>query len=717
MLYTALLFALAVVATYPLLFHAADQLSGFYDQLDSSWRIWASLYHLPHDPLNLFQAPIFYPYHNTLLFDELIFGEALLAAPVMLLTDNAFLSFNLVVIATFVIAGWGAYLLAFHVTAHRPAAIAAGLLYSFSAYHFTHIGHIGLGNIGYLPLLLLALDKLLRSGGKSVGWAVALAALIAMQALSAEYYFFYMILMLGLYLLYAITRSETRGFFTRRFIVRLLATVLAGLLPALPFYLTYMQVQNAYRFRVPDQDVYMLSANLRSLFAAPSSAPWLHSFLHSFDGTYFSNYEIGIFPGFAPLLLAAVGGGLWLRRRYSTGRFYVPFFLLLGSVSLVLSLGPYLQLDYNYVPNSMTGLPLPYLLLYRFVPGFSALHGVARITVLASLALSMLGAFAVAGIGDLLSPYHNPAKPQAQPAELKVGITTRYALKGLPLLMVGFALFEQFSPPTELVPAPLGSAVPAVYRWLAAAPPGAVLELPLEYTDKSVVAQVRGLKNAEMLNQYQYFTSVHHHPIVNGPGGSLNPSGYEKLIQDLPGNFPSGEMMDMMRGLGVRYTIFHLTKMGAKQREHLFRQRRRLASLLIWRAGFDVVGKSLTEETSQGRTKGDLVYEIMPIPTSVLGLRDYVPPGSHVYFSDYNDKGRTGYMGVAEYVLAEAGCAIYGYSMANFGVSVQGPLTNKKYDYIVLYKDERPTAFPTAHRIWGNDTITLYRLDPFPQTR
>ncbi len=698
LLYTILLLGLAALATYPLLFYASDHLGSLYDQFDSVWRIWASLYHLPHDPLHLFQAPIFYPYPNSLLFDELIFGEALLAAPFALITGNLILSFNIVTLLTFVIAGWGGYLLAHHLTGSRVAAMVAGLLYSFSAYHFAHWGQIGLANIGYLPLLLLALDKLLRSGGRSIGWAVALVVLIALQALSAQYYFFYMIIMLGLYLLYALLHRETRQYFTTLFGVRLVVAGLAGIIPALPFYLTYLKIQNTYQFSVPTEQVYMLSANLKSLFAAPSSAPWLHSLLLRFEGNHYTAYEVSIFPGIIPILLALIGVIWWLGHRRAGGNFYVPFLLILGFSSVILALGPYLQLNYSDVAGSRTAVPLPYLLLYRFVPGFTGMHAVARISLLGTLALSMLAAYGVAVIAAWFSRKQSASNdaPPLQPSRP----LARYALTLLPVLLVGFALFEQIGLPRDVTAVPAPS---AAYRWLAAAPPGPALELP-------TVIFRQGLNNAVMLNRYQYFTSYHRHPIVNGPASSLNPGGYENLVADFPAQFPSLETIDFLRGLAVRYVIFHLDDMSAKQRDRLFRQHQRLAVAWGWRAGFDSAGHTLNETASQGRSSGDLVYEILPVGDSVLHLSGLAPAGSRIYFSDTNDKTYNGYMGVAEYVMGGAGSAIYGYSKSNFGVQVLPPLANNKYDYALLYTGEPTTAFPTATRVWGNASITLYRL-------
>ncbi len=697
LLYTLLLLALAALATYPLLFYASDHLGSLYDQFDSVWRIWASLYHLPNAPLHLFQAPIFHPYPDSLLFDELIFGEALLAAPFALLTGNLILSFNIVTLLTFVIAGWGGYLLAHHLTGSCVAAMVAGLLYSFSAYHFAHLGQIGLSNIGYLPLLLLALDKLLRSGGRSIGWALAFAALIAMQALSAQYYFFYMIIMLGLYLLYALLRHETRQYFTPLFGLRLVTAGLVGLLPALPFYITYLKVQNMYSFKVPDEQVYMLSANLKSLFAAPSSAPWLHNLLQRFESSHYTAYEASIFPGIIPMLLALLGVIWWLGHRRAGGNFYVPFLLILGFSGVILAFGPYLQLDYSDVAGSRTALPLPYLLLYRFVPGFTGMHAVARIALLGTLALSMLAAYGVAGLFSWFNrrPSASDDAPVLQPARP----LARYALVLLPTLLIGFALFEQIGLPREVTAVPTPS---AVYRWLAGAPPGPALELP-------TVLFRRGLENAVMLNRYQYFTAYHQHPIVNGPASSLNPSGYENLVADFPAQFPSIETIDMLRGLGVRYAVFHLDDMSAKQRDRLFRQSQRLAAAWGWRAGFDSQGNALTERASQGRSSGDLVYEIAPVSDSILQLRGFAT-SNRVYFSDTDDKTRNGYMGVAEYVMAGSGCTIYGYSTSNFGVTVLPPLPVNNYDYAVLYTGEPTTAFPTATRVWGNASLTLYRL-------
>ena len=65
--------------------------------------------------------------------------------------------------------------------------------------------------------------------------------------------------------------------------------------------------------------------------------------------------------------------------------------------SVVLSLGPYLQITYaanDYDPNAVQRIiPLPYLLLYDWVPGFQSMRVTTRIGVLTTLALAVLAGF------------------------------------------------------------------------------------------------------------------------------------------------------------------------------------------------------------------------------------------------------------------------------------------------------------------------------------
>jgi hypothetical protein len=99
---------------------------------------------------------------------------------------------------------------------------------------------------------------------------------------------------------------------------------------------------------------------------------------------------------------------------------------------------------------------------------------------------------------------------------------------------------------------PVGTAVPAVYRWLAAQPPGQpVLELPIGLANKTVWAQ-----QAEMM----YYATYHWQPIVNGTGG-FAPPGYDHDAA-LYNSFPATATLRLLRTCHVRYVIVHRSWIG-----------------------------------------------------------------------------------------------------------------------------------------------------------
>ncbi len=66
---------------------------------------------LATDPLGIFDTNILYPFKGTLAFDEISFTEAVLVAPIYWLSGNPVLSHNLLLLASFALSGYGAWLL------------------------------------------------------------------------------------------------------------------------------------------------------------------------------------------------------------------------------------------------------------------------------------------------------------------------------------------------------------------------------------------------------------------------------------------------------------------------------------------------------------------------------------------------------------------------------------------------------------------------------
>src|SRR5438067_243046 len=176
---------LAIIATWPMF----PQLGGFVmDKGDPLYSVWAMAWQahaLVTDPLRMFDANIMYPFRGTLAFDELSFTEAVMAAPVYLLTGNPVLSHNLILFLSFPISGYGTWLLLRSLTGSGWAALIGGSFCEFSLSRLVHLPHMTLISTEWMPFLLLVSYKLLWT--KRWKWAWALAALFAVQALSGHY--------------------------------------------------------------------------------------------------------------------------------------------------------------------------------------------------------------------------------------------------------------------------------------------------------------------------------------------------------------------------------------------------------------------------------------------------------------------------------------------------------------------------------------------------
>jgi hypothetical protein len=301
-----------------------------------------------------------------------------------------------------------------------------------------------------------------------------------------------------------------------------LVTAVSCALVLLPFFAPYFRVEHA------------LGAS-RGLAQTVYFAADLRDFLHSVDRSVlygWTGHVLGVRPTDALQYLwpgaVALGLALWgLASGRHTGR-PLPApqraYAVLLVVAAVLCLGPFLK-----VWGIQTGIPLPYRLLYG-LPGFAGLRDPARFGAIYTLCLSVLAAY---GVARLLR--RRPRRSTLVASVLCAAVLAESWIRPLPVAAV-----------------PVGTGVPAVYRWLAAQPPGQpVLELPIGLANKTVWAQ-----QAEMM----YDATYHWQPIVNGTGG-FAPPGYDHDAA-LYNSFPAPAALRLLHARRVRYVIVHRSWIG-----------------------------------------------------------------------------------------------------------------------------------------------------------
>jgi hypothetical protein len=661
---------LTVLFTWPIATRLTDHIPDYGDPVDSAWRLGWGQEQLLRDPLAIFDANIFYPYARSYLFDELILGIALITLPLRLVTDNPILIYNLAVLSSFVLSALAMYALARRLRCPPVAAFAAGLIYAFAPLHMAHLTHLGLLSGQYFPLAILLLDRIFDpdpAATTPARWrdAVLLALVLALQALSAQYYAFYLIFVVGGFVGLRVVQGAAR----RRLPppaawARLaVAGALAGL-AVVPFFLGYRQVQGDYTVeRSIAQNAYY-SANLASFFTADGqNLLWgtLTAPLRAF-GRY--TFERNMFPGLLALGLALVGALTSWRRPLAQ------YLIGLGLGAAILALGPNLYLTADN--KSLVFDRMPYGFLYYRLPGFDSMRVPARIGILYALSVAGLAALGLTWLLGRAAAWRPALAPQ----------TRRRLAAGLAALVIAGIGVESLNRPFRPVPLATREAAPPVYRWLAAQPSAPMIEVPFVIPDHPD-------RHGMLGDLYQFYSLYHGQPVVNG-SANVVPKGYKALYYELrEGVTPRA--VTILQGLGVAHLVVHYDELDG-------------AAAGRTRALLDGGTPGISVAASFG---GDVVYRLAP-NDRLAELRSRIPPDATIYLSRGEDP--TGaYGGMLARVLAPN--PIYTRVRVEFGRDYAGtPDQAARYDYAILYGYEDPASagFAGARVVWEDEVVRVY---------
>lgn len=568
-----LFLALSVAMLYPLSFQLATHARDAGDPLLNTWILAWVTRTLFLDPINLYHGNIFYPFPYSLTFSEILVGSLPITAPVIWLTGNPLLAHNILMLLSFALSGLGAYLLTDYLTRSRAAGIVAGVIYAFAPYRFAQLGHVQILTAQGFPFAILFCFLILRRRSWIAFFGFASA--FVLQALSSFYYGLFLAVAMAIFALYVALFE--RGEVTRALIVRSAITCTAIAVVILPFALSYFKSQQFYGFTRALVEVQDLSASLTDYLVAPPSNLLYGTLTAPLTSQSKWPGEHYLFTGVVPVALAVTGLFVWRGRarqdrwphcRVAACRSQA-FFLLLGGLSIILSFGPELRFG-----DGPTRVPLPYLILYHFVPGFKGLRVPARFDVLVMLALAVLAGY---GIARLVGYWQRCGAGGARQAGVAAAASA--------VILVEFA-----SLPVRAVPVETGDQVPAVYRWLAGQP----IEIP--------VMELPADDPADNF-WYEYFSVYHWRRIVNGHSGFVPEDFW--ITVDQTRDFPSKGAIDRLRFIGVGLVIVHADRYAPDRAADVLAGAAQSPDLeLIRQFGEDSVYRVLPPSRALSRTAG-----------------------------------------------------------------------------------------------------------------
>lgn len=509
--------------TFPLAIKAGSGIYGYYDSLFNTWILSWDIHKFETGLSNFFDANIYYPHERTLTYSEHLIGAAILALPVMLISKNPALTHNIMLFSSFALSGFFMYLLAYYLTGNRFASFLAGIIFAFTPYRFVHIYHLQLEITQWIPLTILFLHKFMdRLDYKNL---LLFSLFFLLNFLSCGYYALFLSVFIGLFIILFLFH---RRLYLRRdvwFKFGLFAIISA--VAILPIFYPYIVTKRVMGFTRDYGEIlnYSYSADVLSYLSEPFSfQPW----------SAVTHGEKNLFLGIMPLLLGAMGFYSAFKKKdiligkkgyYDVLIFYAGMLVL----AFIFSLGPVIKLNGKEI---VTG---PYLLLFKYIPGFDGLRVPARFAIFVVFSLSLFAAFGV--------------------KYMMLKLKGNYGRIGLISVLTAIILIEYNSfsaaKPT-LDPIETGDKIPAVYKWLAKQEGDfGIIELP---AGEPVLP-------GDLI--YIYFSIYHWKGLVNGYSGYFPPA--YNLIKEAVKGFPDAASKGLLEDIGVRYVILHGKRYDAER--------------------------------------------------------------------------------------------------------------------------------------------------------
>jgi len=496
------------------------------DTLLNAWALAWVAHQAVTDPLHLFDANIFHPEKRTLALSEHLAPQAAMVAPLLWAGASPVLAHNIALLLGFTLTGWAMCHLVVRWTGSWPAGLVAGSLAAFNAHTLTRLAHLQAQHLEFLPLALIAFDRLLErgtlrpveeSGEAPVAHAAADEHVVgtplaggARDALTTGAWFAVQGLTSGYFLVFSavsmVAASVARvpewlGRRARSMVpLLLLAAVTAGVL-LLPFMLPYRFVREEYQLVRSLREVTVFSAVPTDYLATGARIHW------PWAGGYFRGD--GLFPGVVALLAAgtALITGLAFRDRRAR------MWLAIGIATCCLSFGT------NFAP---------YGWLFRHVPLFDAIRAPIRFGQFTLLSVAALAGFGVAWV---LARISSP----------RVRATAAIAL-------VAAVHVEAWRAP--LVYSEYRGEV-RILRRLAAQPGAVVAYFPFF----SLPGQI-GLNGRHMLS-----STLNWKPMLNGYSGHMPASFYRNAAGVR--TFPLPESIEYLRSAGVTHVVVDTNELSA----------------------------------------------------------------------------------------------------------------------------------------------------------
>jgi hypothetical protein len=468
------------------------------DQLWQASVLDAQLSALLTNPASYLKANFFFGSGNALYGSDLWIGLLALFAPIRLITGNTILAFNLTWHLALVLNAVLMYLAIFRLTHSRWAAIVAGTIFGFGALQINYAQmHFNYAGSWWIPLTFLFSVQFSRTHRWSdFSLAILCMWLQFVTVVTLSYIAGFVLFA------FAVVPGLWFGLRSKRLWIPIQMLVVSTLISLLflPFIVGYLGFSHSWDAQRDISEVQNGSLQLRDYLSPSSRLAWYEALQARFP---VPTGERRAFPGFIPLAAGIAGFVVVFaisfrekrRSRATETTVAAPMrqqqpalinYTIASSslflLAVVLSLGP------NWKWHEViTDIELPYRFLYDTFPNFQAVRIVARFSLMANFALSVLAALLIASL----------AKETLHRSSLT---------SILGFLITSAIMVESATVPLNVLPVPQDQDLTTL---LMEAPDGPLLFVPVS--------------SGEEVKRIWLTTSAKKGPLVNGYSGAIWP--------------------------------------------------------------------------------------------------------------------------------------------------------------------------------------------------
>ena len=500
----------AIVLFWPLWRYPNTRVTDNYDGVFIAWTINWTQQVLLNNPVGLYNAPILAPLPSTYTFSDPFLTAALIGMPFWLITHQPILSLTINTLLSLILTAFFGYLLVWEVTQDFWRSLTAGFFISYGITHLTFLGHLHVLMLQWILLGMWSWWRFVSISTVSVKsklnrrYLFLISVSIAAQFLNSPFSgYLFMICFAAVFF----NRNSLKVAWAQKKLIALFLLptfILIGL-----FYLPFWQTAHIYHsYRsIYDAANFALSVNELTSPLRLSRFYWL----------------------IWPLILSVLLKLLLKKKNNFISNRLANNFLLAGVASTILALGPVIKWMSHTVKVPfplfhLLPIPLPYLVAYYLIPGFSAFRTPTRWLMATQICLGMWLALV------LPKRFFNP----------------------FTFLLLVTVIFWEAQPFLSFQTLPSTAQYPAVYQAIQQLPNGSILHLPT-YTYDMPQAQ------KEVMRMLMGATADH--PTYNGYSGYAPQYRMDEMVWMNQSPFQTLTQKVIVENK-IKYVVIHLDEIG-----------------------------------------------------------------------------------------------------------------------------------------------------------